>query len=204
MNVFDDYDKLLLYAISCIKNRKHLVLTEHDLVNEAFVYFSDKEYTFQKAKTYIGEIAGNDVSNLSSPLSAIGKKNFVLEHEKFCKKCKDSKPLTSFYYNYHAQKHVWFHSILCKECSLERDRKNFLKRRTSNGVPIREYKQSIVFEDGTKECRTCNEVKQPSEFREGKSSCRKCTNFIQNERKKMKQQQSDPFVVSDPSPRFAT
>lgn len=118
-----DYNKLLHYAKACIKGAYSL--TEYDLVNDAFVYFYDKEYSFAEAKKIISKLSsGDDGHNLTS-LERVGKKDLSKDHEKYCKKCNDSKPVSAFYWNFDLSKKVYTHSTFCKEClSSERKKRH--------------------------------------------------------------------------------
>lgn len=160
MTFEQDYNKLLSYAKACLKN--NYSLTEYDLVNDAFLHFHDKPYNFAAAKTYIGQLSSNDVSNTLTVLENIGHKSNIKEHDKFCKACNESKPVAAFYYNYNNDRHAWRYSTYCKKCTIEkRDSKRIKKERK-------------VKEEVKRRCKCCNKEKNKAEYNKFARICAVC------------------------------
>jgi len=66
-------------------------------------------------------------------LDKVGEKIEPILHDKYCKKCNESKPLAGYYYNFDKQKSRWRYSKYCRECSeivrnKNRDRKKQLEQ----------------------------------------------------------------------------
>lgn len=137
MSFEQHYTSLINYASSLIE--KGNSVSASDVVADAFIYFSDKQFDILRVKKWIyWQIKIDQSKQKDLYLSVVGKNDEIQEHDRVCKKCNDIKPIAAYTRTWVERLRKYQILDTCKECY------NKAHRKEKKPKPVKVKKKKVI------------------------------------------------------------